>query len=211
MKTLMKAVFCSAAAISLMCTAISAFPVSAEIQPESPTIVIPNAVNSTTTTTITVAEAEKIDDPEKVRKMITKLISENGLQARVANNEQYPGYMQPIIIEVVIVEGQTSANQVITDFAETYHIDRRTFTIVPFVNGSAVTTVNPVSELMLWGDADCSDQIDISDAVLTAKFVAEDAGASITDQGKLNADTNGDGNITLEDTELILKRIAKKI
>lgn len=64
---------------------------------------------------------------------------------------------------------------------------------------------------MLWGDADCSDQIDISDAVLTAKFVAEDAGASITDQGKLNADTNGDGNITLEDTELILKRIAKKI
>ena len=54
---------------------------------------------------------------------------------------------------------------------------------------------------------DCS--IDVSDAVLTARFCAEDREAVITDQGKQNADVNGSGNVDLDDVTAILRKIAK--
>ena len=61
------------------------------------------------------------------------------------------------------------------------------------------------------GDANLDCSVDVSDAVLAARFAAEDREAVITDQGKENADVNGDGSVTADDTELILKKIAKKI
>ncbi len=61
------------------------------------------------------------------------------------------------------------------------------------------------------GDANLDCSVDVADAVLAARFAAEDREAVITDQGKENADVNGDGNVTTDDTELILKKIAKKI
>ena len=61
------------------------------------------------------------------------------------------------------------------------------------------------------GDANCDGRVDVSDAVLTARFAGEDKNAVITDQGRLNADISGDGNVTTDYTELILKKIAKKI
>ncbi|MBR3417187.1 MAG: leucine-rich repeat protein, partial [Oscillospiraceae bacterium] len=51
----------------------------------------------------------------------------------------------------------------------------------------------PAASARLAGDADCSGTVDVSDAVLTARFVAEDAGAKITDAGLQNADADGDG------------------
>ena len=48
-----------------------------------------------------------------------------------------------------------------------------------------------------------------SDAVLIARFVAEDSGANITAVGKKNADVNHNGNIDSEDTTKVLKFIAK--
>ena len=59
------------------------------------------------------------------------------------------------------------------------------------------------------GDANCDDSLDVSDAVLTARFVAEDHDAVITAQGKLNADMNRDGNLTGDDVIAILRKIAK--
>lgn len=61
------------------------------------------------------------------------------------------------------------------------------------------------------GDANCDGSIDVSDAVLIARFAAEDKTAVITDQGKQNADVTGDGNLTSDDTSRILLYIAKKI
>ena len=60
------------------------------------------------------------------------------------------------------------------------------------------------------GDATCNNVVDVSDAVLAAKFATGDSKAVITDQGKLNADLDGDGSVTLDDVTLILKKITKQ-
>ena len=59
------------------------------------------------------------------------------------------------------------------------------------------------------GDANCDNAFDVSDAVLTARYLAEDKTANITDQGLLNADTDGDGSVTTDDITVMLKRIAR--
>ena len=61
------------------------------------------------------------------------------------------------------------------------------------------------------GDVNESGRVDVSDAVLLARFVAEDSEASISAVGKLNADTNKNGNPDSDDVVLILKFIAKMI
>ena len=61
------------------------------------------------------------------------------------------------------------------------------------------------------GDLNGDDRIDVSDAVLLARFAAEDVSAKITDLGVLNADVNGDGNADINDVVLILQYIARKI
>lgn len=61
-----------------------------------------------------------------------------------------------------------------------------------------------------WGDADCSGKVDVADAVLVARFCAEDALATITDTGRANADVNGDRNLDSADMQEILEHIAKK-
>jgi hypothetical protein len=61
----------------------------------------------------------------------------------------------------------------------------------------------------LWGDVDCSGDVKIADAVLLARYVAEDK-VTVTAQGKINADCYdaGDSKLTAEDTGVILKYLA---
>ena len=61
------------------------------------------------------------------------------------------------------------------------------------------------------GDVNLDCSIDVSDAVLIARFAAEDREAVITDQGRLNADVTQDGSVDTNDTAMILQYIAKKI
>ena len=61
------------------------------------------------------------------------------------------------------------------------------------------------------GDVNCSGNVDVSDAVLLARFIAEDSKAAISAEGKINADCNGDREYTGADTTLILQFIAKII
>jgi hypothetical protein len=63
--------------------------------------------------------------------------------------------------------------------------------------------------LAVAGDVTLDCSVDVSDAVLLARFCAEDSNAFITDQGKQNADVNEDGNLTLDDVTAILRKIAK--
>ncbi len=76
-----------------------------------------------------------------------------------------------------------------------------------------VTTTLPTSTTIsgkkVRGDVNCSGEIDVSDAVLLARFLAEDTSAKITTEGKTNADCDDDGDITSNDTVKILRHIAK--
>ncbi len=65
----------------------------------------------------------------------------------------------------------------------------------------------PVSEL-LRGDVDCSGDVNVADAVLLARFLAEDHEIEVTMQGKLNAYCNDDEYITSDDLAVILQYLA---
>ena len=76
---------------------------------------------------------------------------------------------------------------------------------------SASAPITGQNALAAAGDINLDSAIDVSDAVLLARFCAEDSEAVITAQGKQNADLDYDGNITGEDVITILKMIAKLI
>lgn len=80
-----------------------------------------------------------------------------------------------------------------------------------FTAGSVVveekTTTPPQSEAD-WGNVNCKGDVDVSDAVMLARFNAEDTGVTITAQGKTNADVTHDGTIDGNDLIKILKFIA---
>ncbi len=78
----------------------------------------------------------------------------------------------------------------------------------PESTGSSLTGQNALSAA---GDVNLDCSIDVSDAVLIARFAAEDREAVITDQGRQNADVTHDGNVDGQDTTKILQYIAKKI
>ncbi len=61
------------------------------------------------------------------------------------------------------------------------------------------------------GDVNCDKIVDVSDAVLLARLIAEDSTVSISEDGLKNADANADGSISSDDTIMILKYIAKMI
>ena len=95
--------------------------------------------------------------------------------------------------------------------------DETTTTPVTTTTTSETTTTTTVSETtapfgtLELGNVNCDDRVDVSDAVLLARYKAEDQKALISAQGKLNADVDQNGDLTNEDVTLILKYIAKLI
>ncbi len=61
------------------------------------------------------------------------------------------------------------------------------------------------------GDANGDNSIDVSDAVLIARFAVGDTSANIKDIGVINGDVNGDGNTDIQDVTTMLMFIAKRI
>ncbi|MBP0976447.1 MAG: dockerin type I repeat-containing protein, partial [Oscillospiraceae bacterium] len=78
-------------------------------------------------------------------------------------------------------------------------------------SGSETTVSGQTGKVTLAGDVNLDKIVDVSDAVLLARFTAEDKTADISAQGKLNADMDGSGMPDSEDVVLILKKIAKLI
>ena len=62
-----------------------------------------------------------------------------------------------------------------------------------------------------YGDVNVDKRVDVSDAVLLSRMLAEDKTAKITSQGKLNADCKKDGDLNSDDVLRILQYIAKQI
>ena len=61
------------------------------------------------------------------------------------------------------------------------------------------------------GDVDCSGTVDVSDVVLLARYLAEDAEAHVSDAGKRNADCDGKAGLSSDDSVMILRYIARLI
>lgn len=74
---------------------------------------------------------------------------------------------------------------------------------------SAGAPITGQNALAAAGDVNLDCAVDVSDAVLLARYCAEDAKAELTASGKQNADVTGDGDITQEDVTEILRIIAK--
>ena len=72
------------------------------------------------------------------------------------------------------------------------------------------TTTEPeiIASPAMPGDVDCSSDINVADAVLLARFLAEDKDISVSAQGKRNADCNEDGDTTSDDLTIILEYLA---
>ncbi|MBR3418732.1 MAG: dockerin type I repeat-containing protein [Oscillospiraceae bacterium] len=76
---------------------------------------------------------------------------------------------------------------------------------------SAASPMNGQNALAAAGDVNLDCSIDVSDAVLIARFAAEDREATMTDQGRQNADVTHDNNVDSQDAAKILQYIAKQI
>ena len=61
------------------------------------------------------------------------------------------------------------------------------------------------------GDVDESGVVNVVDAVLLARLIAEDAGDDVTDQGRLNADVDDDSVVMPHDLTMLLQILSKKI
>lgn len=75
---------------------------------------------------------------------------------------------------------------------------------------AAKPNIEEVAQYQL-GDVNCDGMVDVSDAVLLARFCSEDITVNIKASGKAVADVNEDGKIDLDDTIYILQIIAKMI
>ena len=58
------------------------------------------------------------------------------------------------------------------------------------------------------GDVDISGEVNVADAVLLARFNAEDKEITVTEQGLLNADLTGDGRVKADDSTMLLEILA---
>lgn len=86
-----------------------------------------------------------------------------------------------------------------------------TQTSEPEVTETTTTTAVSKPATSMWGDVDISNSVDISDAVLLLRYLAEDRTATVTEQGKINADVTHDGITTNDDAIKILHYLANFI
>jgi hypothetical protein len=79
---------------------------------------------------------------------------------------------------------------------------------VLIINGTSAVVSGNITDIVLpdndWGNANCKDGTDISDAVLIARYIVQDKAAVITDQGLANADLTHDGNVDGEDLSRLM-------
>lgn len=98
-----------------------------------------------------------------------------------------------------------------TTTVTTTTVSETTTTVTQTTTTLIETTTTPAPSAGKKGDVDESGQVDVSDAVLLAKYLVEDETAAINDQGMKNADVNASGQPDNEDVIMILKAIARLI
>ena len=79
-------------------------------------------------------------------------------------------------------------------------------------DGTTPKTTDNTEDKILYGDANCDGNVDISDAVLIKCFLINSKKYSLSAQGKKNADVQGNGNgINAQDAVAIQKYILKQL
>ncbi len=76
--------------------------------------------------------------------------------------------------------------------------------------GSCITPAAALTPVITYGDVNLDTVVDVSDAVMIARFYVQDFSLQITDAGKMQADVNLDGNIDVDDMTYVLEYIAHK-
>ncbi len=71
----------------------------------------------------------------------------------------------------------------------------------------AVDEPNEVTKLT-WGDVDCNTTVNIADAVLLARYLAEDSAVTVSAEGKENANVKNDENVDSADLALLIEYLA---
>ena len=120
----------------------------------------------------------------------------------------------PVVIVTTPSQGTTVPNNTTTlpttTQSSTTTTQTTTATTTPSTPTRTETTTVSNTDIQ-WGDANEDATVDVSDAVLIARFVAEDPTASISQQGKLNANVCGGKSVNSDCTIKILQFIAKII
>lgn len=117
--------------------------------------------------------------------------SKADLKVKAVNREQYPG-------------GPANTDILFSALGETATTD---YTAAP--TDGAVIIGGTVSENK-YGDVDCNGDVNVADAVLFARFLAEDQEVTVSNQGKANADCFADanGNLSSEDLSALMEFLA---
>ena len=86
--------------------------------------------------------------------------------------------------------------------------------LIPFLLCAAVLLsmlmVHAAGSTVYPGDVNTDRNIDVSDAVLLARFCAEDPEAVVSAEGRQNADVNSDNHISGEDLIMLLQQSRRR-
>lgn len=148
--------------------------------------------------------------------MRTQLFSSNG--------EEFTVFVRDVKKDETVTLGSNFTSQnCVNYFAAVAEKPAETTTTTTTTTTTATTTTTTAAETttttitetepqsVQYGDVNCDTEVDVSDAVLLARFHAEDAAAVVTSQGKKNADCDGVSGLSSDDVVIILKYIAKII
>lgn len=83
----------------------------------------------------------------------------------------------------------------------------------PETTTAAATVTEPTTEESAagrFGDVDCNGSVAVADAVLLARYIAEDA-VTVTAQGLRNAETDGEAGLTAGDLSVLLQYLAGNV
>ena len=89
-------------------------------------------------------------------------------------------------------------------------VEGREYTTGPSTQTTTTTTTSSSSseeQPELLGDVDCNGVVQVADAILLARYVAEDK-VNITTQGRKNAELSGDSTLTSDDISVLLRYLA---
>lgn len=114
------------------------------------------------------------------------------LKIKAIGREEYPGGSAnaDILLSAVTEDGSTDYTAAATNGA------------VKIGGGTTSDTV--------FGDVDCNKDVNVADAVMLARFLAEDSGVTVTAQGKANAAcfTDANGDLNADDLGALLEFLA---
>ena len=143
--------------------------------------------------------------------IIPELLTQIGTDKIVSIWDEYEANGQIITLNPDNGESETRRYQYIADLNLDEADKESAYEIAMSLYESGYFYSVEMNMIGISGDATCDNSVDVCDAVLIARFLAEDSEASMTEQGRRNADYNADGDITPDDIALILKKIARLI